>query len=227
MIPTEVAVIGCGNMGGALLRGLLRKYSPAVLCGCDDLRSKRSEFAALGIRTTADIAGACSDARVIVLAVKPLQLRDVVRVVSSSAAAGALVISVAAGVSLKTFRDWGLSLRLARVMPNLPCVVGEGAAAIFAEDDVTANAVEEIFGVVAKTVRVEREELLDAVTAVAGSGPGFFAAIIEALVSGAARQGLPESTANLLAAQTMLGTAKLILERGERPSELRDRKSVV
>jgi pyrroline-5-carboxylate reductase len=136
-----------------------------------------------------------------------------------------LVISIAAGITIKQIADaLGSERRIIRVMPNTPCLVGASASAFAASPQATAadvHLVQDLLNRVGRAVQVP-EKLLDAVTGLSGSGPAFVAVMIEALSDGGVRMGLPRDLATMLAAQTLLGSAKLLLETGMHPGQLKD-----
>jgi len=170
----------------------------------------------------AAVAAACD---VLVLAVKPQVMPAVLAELRPALASRHLVVSIAAGVTLKTLADGlGDSMRLVRVMPNTPCLVGASASAYAPGPSATAADVElvgQLFGAVGKAFLVA-EPLLDAVTGLSGSGPAFVYVFIEALADGGVKCGLPRDVALALAAQTVLGAAKMVLETGQHPGALKD-----
>lgn len=224
----RIAVIGAGQMAEALLAGLLasQTVSPDALYATDisverrDLVKRR-----FGVRVGSDNGEAAAWAEVVLLAVKPQSL-DAVLEGLASALAGRLVISIAAGVSIGRIAGWlGPTSRIVRVMPNAPALVREGVSALAAGPGVTEDEmrlVRSLFESVGRVVVVE-ERLMDAVTGLSGSGPAYAFAAIEALADGGVKMGLPRATAELLAAQTLLGAARMLLETGEHPGRLKDR----
>jgi len=219
--------IGAGKMATALIRGMLRVGTPpeAISASDPDPAARAALVAESGICThgsNVEVA-ACSD--VLVLAVKPQTMADVLARLRPAVRPGHLVVSVAAGVSLATLaHGLGGDRRIARAMPNTPALVGEGAAgyclgpSTLDHDDAT---VRECLESVGRAFRVP-EDLLDAVTGLSGSGPAFVYIIIEALSDGGVRAGLPREIATALAAQTVLGSAKMVLETGLHPGALKD-----
>jgi pyrroline-5-carboxylate reductase len=222
-----IAFIGAGNMGEALIRGLLaaKTVAPRQLIATD-VRSERLEFfsRAFGIRTTRDNAEAVADASIILLAVKPQQMSEALASFRSTMSADKLMVTIAAGVPTSRIeRELGGGTRVVRVMPNTPALIGAGAAALargrFATDDDLATA-EAILGAVGITVRTE-ERFLDAVTALSGSGPAYVFYVAEAMIKAGVEVGLPEDAAKKLALQTVLGSARLMVEGGDPPDVLR------
>ena len=214
-------------MARALLRGCLahKERSPDRLAATDASPEARAQVAQLGARTFASNAEACAWADTIVLAVKPQVLPAVLAEIADHVAAEKLVISIAAGVTTQRIRE-GLNghARVVRAMPNMPAVVAEGATAIAPASGATPADLDEaeaLFRSVGSVVRVS-ESMLDAVTGLSGSGPAYAFIAIEALADAGVRAGLPRDVSLKLAAQTLLGAGKLVLESGEHPGKLKD-----
>jgi pyrroline-5-carboxylate reductase len=221
----KIAFIGAGNMAEALIRGLLvnKAVKPSQIIAAD-VRPERLEFfaGAFGIRTTSDNAAALRDATIVVLAIKPQQMSEALSTLRPPPAA--LIISIAAGVTTSRIeRELGGRVRVIRAMPNTPALVGAGAAALakgaHATDDDLATA-EAILGAVGLTVRVD-EEMIDAVTALSGSGPAYIFLVAEAMIKAGVAAGLEEDLAKRLAIQTLYGASKLLMESQEEPESLR------
>ncbi|OGL09877.1 MAG: pyrroline-5-carboxylate reductase, partial [Candidatus Rokubacteria bacterium RIFCSPHIGHO2_02_FULL_69_13] len=178
-----------------------------------------------GIHTLSDNSLLVKRVDVVILAVKPQIIHSVLKEVGSAVTPKKLVISVAAGVPTVALRaDLPKGVRLIRVMPNTPALVLEGMTAVAKADGLQKGdleTAEEIFGAVGKVVVLE-EEALDAVTGLSGSGPAYVALMIEALADGGVKVGLDRLTAMTLAAQTVLGSAKLLIETGAHPGQLKD-----
>jgi pyrroline-5-carboxylate reductase len=225
---TNIAVIGAGQMGEALIGGWLaaKVTVPEAVFATDtsverrDLMKRR-----FGIRTGADNREAAAWADVVVLAVKPQILDGVVRELAP-ALAGKLVLSIAAGVTIERLAKLvPRGMRIVRAMPNTPVLVREGLSALSFGAGVTEGdqqLARRLFEAVGRAVVVE-EKLMDAVTGLSGSGPAYVFLAIEALADGGVKMGLPRTVADLLAAQTLLGAAKMVLETGEHPAKLKDR----
>lgn len=222
-----IAFIGAGNMGEALIRGLLaaKTVAPAQLIATD-IRPERLEFfkSTFGVRASSDNAAAVADADIVLLAVKPQQMSAVLGTFKSRMSNQKLIVTIAAGVSTARIeRELGNSPRVVRVMPNTPALVGAGAAALckgaHATDDDLAVA-ETILGAVGITVRTE-ERFMDAVTALSGSGPAYVFLVTEAMIKAGVETGLPDDVAKRLVIQTVQGAAKLLAESGEPPESLR------
>ena len=228
-VEHTIVFVGAGNMAGALIRGLIGTGTvPAdrIIAADPDQDRLRALEAELEIRVTSDNAEAVKDATVVVLAIKPQVFAQVLPGLSGALPADALLISIAAGISTRIIeRSFPDGSRVVRTMPNTPALVGAGASAIaggtHATDD-DLELAETLFRSVGIAVRVP-EKQIDAVTVLSGSGPAYVFAMIEALRDAGAREGLPEETALQLAAQTVFGAARLLLDEKEAPEVLRDR----
>ncbi|MFC5438147.1 pyrroline-5-carboxylate reductase [Rhodanobacter umsongensis] len=227
---TRLAFIGGGNMARSLIGGLLKTgVAPATISVAEPLAQARqllgSEF---GIACYAESRLAAAEAEVILLAVKPqimpaiqLELRDTLQ------RHRPLLISIAAGVRLDQLERWfGSGLPIVRCMPNTPALIGAGATGLCANNRVSPSQkaqAQHILDAAGITRWVDDEALMDTVTAVSGSGPAYFFALVEALEAAAVAQGLPRATARALAAQTCLGAGRMLVESGEDPAVLRQR----
>ena len=223
----RVGFVGAGRMATALARGLITSgFAPAdAIAACDVLPEACTRFAdETGVRSTT-AADVWAQSAVVVLAVKPQQISEVLDVGRDYVSADHLVVSVVAGVCLQTIAEaLGLDRRLVRVMPNTPCLIGAGASAYALGRRATeadAALVERMLSTVGIAVQVP-EKLLDAVTGLSGSGPAYVYQFIEALSDGGVRMGLPREIATRLAAQTVLGAARMVLETGQHPAALKD-----
>jgi pyrroline-5-carboxylate reductase len=221
-------MLGAGNMAGALIRGLLASGTVrAEQVRASDLRRERLEELALehGITTCVDNHELVSWADLIVLAVKPQVIDRVLVQVGKSIAPSCLVVSIAAGVPIRAIEARLMpGARVVRAMPNTAAIALAGATGIapgahVSEDDLTAAKA--LFDAVGRTVVLD-ESLIDAVTGLSGSGPAYVMLMIEALADGGVKVGLHRDTALLLAAQTVYGSAKLLLDTGEHPGRLKD-----
>ncbi|MEW6182653.1 MAG: pyrroline-5-carboxylate reductase [Bacillota bacterium] len=225
----KVGIIGGGAMGGALTTGLVNsgRVAPnAVLVGDVNARCLRRLEEGLGVRTTQDNKNLVGETDIIVLAVKPDLVVPVLGEAGPFLRPEQTLISIAAGVPINVIeKNLTRSVPVVRVMPNTPCLVGEGASVYALGTGAAprdAARAEAIFSAVGRVV-AGKEALLDAVTGLSGSGPAYVYTVIEALADGGVRMGLPRDTALVLAAQTVLGAAKMVLESGEHPAALRDR----
>jgi pyrroline-5-carboxylate reductase len=215
-------------MATALAKGLCAAgfTSADRIIASDVSDESRAAFSAgSGARTTESNVGVAAESDIVVLSVKPHHLRHVMAELNHHIEKRHLVVSIAAGVSLETMASvLGQQKRLVRVMPNTPCLVGESASAFCTGGAATAEdaaLVKDMLSAVGLAYQVP-ENLLDAVTGLSGSGPAYVYVIIEALSDGGVRMGLPRDIATKLAAQTVLGAAKMVLESGTHPGALKD-----
>jgi pyrroline-5-carboxylate reductase len=226
--PIRIGLIGTGKMATALAKGWVesRWISSDRIAGTDVLPEAREQFTkATSCPTLSSIAEVVGESDVLVLAVKPQHMAGAMADLRDRLTDRHLVVSIAAGVTLaKMSQSLGEDRRLVRVMPNTPALVGAGASAFAKGGTATAEdakLVEQMLSTVGIAVEVP-ENLLDAVTGLSGSGPAYVYQIIEALSDGGVRVGLPRAIATQLAAQTVLGAAKMVLETGEHPGTLKD-----
>ena len=224
----RVGFLGAGNIGDAMIKGILQAgLVPASAVSASDARPERLAQITkqYGIRGCPDNVTLVRESDVVVLAVKPQIIASVLREITPAVDDMRLIISVAAGVATSTLRaHLPRGRRLIRVMPNTPALVLEAATAIARAEGLEAGDLEtaqELFGAVGRVVVLD-EEALDAVTGLSGSGPAYVAIVIESLADGGVKMGLDRATAMMLAAQTVLGAAKLILETGTHPGQLKD-----
>ena len=228
MKTRRLGFLGAGNMASALIQGLLHgDVLPATRILASDVKIERLEQLAAehGIRTTMDNHQLLRESDVVVLAVKPQVIDRVLTEIGGDVRADQLLVSVAAGVPVEALESrLPPGSRVVRAMPNTPATVQAGATAIAGGANASADdlrVAREMFEAVGRVVVVE-EALLDAVTGLSGSGPAYVMLIIEALADGGVKVGLHRDTALLLAAQTVFGSAKLLLETGEHPGRLKD-----
>ena len=229
----KIGVIGAGAMGGALCRGLVHGGAAAADAICvSDLHAGHVDalHASLGIRKATSNTEAAHQADILILAVKPYNVGRVLDEIGSAIERDTVVqlpllISIAAGCTISTLEAHCKGpIPVVRAMPNTPAQVGKGACAFcrgsHAQDE-HAQQAQEIFESVGTALEVP-ESLMDAVTALSGSGPAYIYLMIEALVDGGVKVGLPRDIAHQLAAQTVLGAAQMVIETGMHPAQLRD-----
>jgi pyrroline-5-carboxylate reductase len=226
----NLAVIGSGMMGGALACGLAQAGAmlPSRILLYDTDAHKARELAAKvgeGAYVAESLIAAVQGADLILLAVKPAIIPDVLAALTQTISPSQLVLSIAAGIRVETMEALvAPGVPIIRAMPNTPCLVGEGATAVCRGTSATEDHLKialSLFSSVGLTVEVT-ERLMDAVTGVSGSGPAYVYLMIEALTDGGVKAGLSRSTARALAAQTVMGSAKMVLETGEHPMQLKD-----
>ncbi len=224
----RIVFVGGGNMARSLIGGLTTDGYPAsaitVIEPDADKRSALSER--FGVAATDDGPASAADADIVVLAVKPQIMHDVVTALAPTLAQRRpLVVSVAAGVRTADIGRWlGYDGPLVRCMPNTPALLQSGVTALYANAHVDADqrdAAESILRAVGTVIWLDDEQLMDTVTAISGSGPAYFFLIMEALENAAVARGLPAQQARLLAIETALGAARMALESDDDPATLR------
>lgn len=222
----KIGFIGAGNMGSAIIEGILKAklVSPPDITVADKsetaLQNLRSSYlVVMGDNKTA----AQSD--MVFLCVKPQVLYDVIADIKDTVTENTVIVSIAAGQPIGAIEDaFGKKIKLIRVMPNTPALVGEGMAALspnanVADEDI--KAAQDIFNSLGRA-EVVPEHLMDAVTAVSGSSPAYVFMFIEAMADAAVQGGMPRAQAYTFAAQAVLGSAKMVLETGRHPADLKD-----
>jgi pyrroline-5-carboxylate reductase len=226
----KIAVIGAGNMGVALISGLIgSELSAPKNIICTDIRqSKIDEIESkYKVRTTSSNLEAVAEANIVIYAVKPQILAQVLIETAPQLDMTKLVISIAAGVPLAAMETCvQKDLRLIRVMPNIAAAVKEAATAIAAGDHATQEDISlalEIFNSIGKCIFLKENYLMDATTGLSGSGPAYIFLIVDALADAGVKVGLSRQDSLFLAAQTVLGAAKLLIETQEHPGQLKDK----
>jgi len=222
--------IGCGNMGEALVSGLVLSGSAqAANIICTDVREDRLEElrGRYGVRTMQSNIEAVAASEVVIYAVKPQLMAEVLKETADQLDMSKVVISIAAGVPLRAIESLlHKDLRLIRVMPNIAASVKESASALAAGKHAKKEDVElamAIFNSVGKAVFLRENYLMDAITGLSGSGPAYIFIIVDALADAGVKMGLSRKDAQFLAAQTVLGAAKMLMETREHPGQLKDR----
>ena len=224
----RVAVLGAGKMGGILLQGFLKNnlFAPDQIVATVQHPDRALALSAqFGMTVTTDNLEAATFADVILLGVKPIQVPALIATIRPALTREKLIVSFAASVTTASIESGaGCELAVVRAMPNTPAMIGAGVTALcagrFCSNDQMAVA-QRIFSTVGRTVVVD-EKHMDAVTGLSGSGPAFLYIIIEALAEAGVNVGLPRDVATLLAAQTTLGSARMVLETGYHPALLKD-----
>ena len=223
----KTVVLGLGAMGGALVKGWIssKMMKPGSIVAVDvDAVKLKKAASLLKIKAETDASKALSGASLVLLAVKPQQMKDLLAKAGQNIPKTALVVSIAAGVSTEQIENaLPQGCPVVRVMPNTPALLGEGMAAVAPGQRAKAAHVQkalDLFGAVGQAVAV-REDQMDLVTAVSGSGPAYIFHMVEAMMEGAQKGGLSPEISHLLVAQTVLGAARMVLETGKTPEELR------
>jgi len=224
----RVAVLGAGKMGGILLKALLEKglLSPDLTCATVQHEDRAQALAQkLSIPVTTDNKAAVRNADIIFVCVKPQVVQDVLEQIRPNVSRNQLVISVAASVPTSLIeKALAVEVPVIRAMPNTPCVLGCGMTALCQGRFANHHHIETacaLFEVVGRTVVVD-EKHMDAVTGLSASGPAYIYIILESLAEAGVKVGLPRDIATLLAAQTTLGAATVVLETGDHPALLKD-----
>lgn len=226
MVTKKIGIIGCGNMGGAILygaleSGVLLKEHAFVYDTNPAMMEKAEKW---GVNLAADDEAVCKNADIILLAVKPQNAAEALSMCGNALDDKAMM-SIVAGVTAERLQNMVKGTpRILRIMPNTPAMVYEGAFALCSDNDFTAEELADARSICEAIGVVEMipEHLIDAVCGLSGGGPAYAAMFIEAMADGGVKQGLARPTAYRLAAQTCLGTAKMILKTGIHPGELKD-----
>jgi len=224
----SISFIGAGNMGGAIIKGLLAGESRSAtdVTVCDPRKNILQELTSTfpGIKTSTDNADA-ANASILILAVKPQVYETVISGIRRQIKPETIVVTIAAGLTLEKVNGWFEGkTKIVRTMPNTPALISEGMTALCPGSEVRdkeLQAVKDIFDSVGKTV-VLPEHLMDAYTSLAGSSPAWVFMFLEALADGAVKDGIPRALAYEIAAQAVIGSARLVAESGKHPGVLKD-----
>lgn len=225
----KIGFIGCGNMGGAMMQGIIASgkceakdiYASDV---CQELLSKRSSE--LGITALSDNKAVAGAAEVLFLSIKPQYYESVIKEIAGEVNTNQIIVTIAPGKTLKWLEDTfnNSQLKIVRTMPNTPAMVQEGMMGLCPNNNVTdidLDTVKDICSGFSNT-EIVTENLMDVVTAVSGSSPAYVFMFIEAMADAAVADGMPRASAYKFAAQAVLGSAKMVLETGKHPGELKD-----
>ena len=222
----KIGFIGMGNMGYAMLKGALAAFSPSDIIFSSPNREKCERISSeTGVRFAESNAECGNNAKYIVLAVKPQFYEEVLDEVHNSLTADHTIIGIAPGKTLAWLEEKaGLPLKVVRFMPNTPAQVGEGMTAVCANERVSKEGLDEILKITDSfgCTEVIPERLMDAAGAVGGCAPAYVFMFIEAMADAAVSQGMPRKQAYKFASQTVLGSAKMVLETGRHPGDLKD-----
>lgn len=224
----SIGFIGMGNMGGAMLNGMLKVFEAEELVFSRKDETKGQELSArTGVEYVKSNKACAGMVKYLVLAVKPQFFPEVLAEIKEAVREEQIIISIAAGVTIQDIKNaLGEKVRVVRAMPNTPALLGEGMTGVcfddstYAEGEMTViRSIFESFG----KMQVVKENLMNAVICASGSSPAYVYMFIEALADGAVKYGLPRQAAYEMAAQTVLGAAKMVLETGEHPGVLKDK----
>lgn len=223
-----IAIIGAGNMGSSLIGGLINNHHPSdKLWATDSDEAKLAHLAhAFNIHTTTNNVAAVEAADVVLFAIKPQLIANIVtQLADTLRQRRPLIISIVAGIREKSLQQWiGSQIAIVRAMPNSPALIGCGATALYANPHTSVNErnmAESILRSVGIVVWLTDEKLMDVVTSLSGNGPAYFFLMMEALQQAACELGLPEDIARLLTLQTALGASRMAIESGKPLAELR------
>lgn len=224
----KVGFIGCGNMASAMIGGIIKNH----LCEAADITVHDLSPAAMErAKTTFDVtlandnAAVLAQSEMVVLAVKPQFYEEVIREISPSVQEGQVIVTIAPGKTLAWLAEtFGKELPIVRTMPNTPAMVGEGITAVCPNEQVTPEMLASVLKMLGGFGKAEviPERMMDAVVAVSGSSPAYIFMLIEAMADAAVAEGMPRQQAYTFAAQAVLGSAKMVLETGKHPGELKD-----
>ena len=223
-----IGFIGLGNMASAMIGGMLQKdmVTPGEIIGsCRTEETAKKIADRFGIETTTDNSTVAQAADILVLAVKPQFFPEVIAQIKDEVNADALIISIAAGKTMDYIEtQFGRPLKLVRCMPNVPALVGEGITSVSRNERVSDEEMKQAMDLLSSMGKASEipERLIDAVVGVSGSSPAYVFLFIEAMADGAVAAGMPRSQAYEFAAQAVLGSAKMVLETGKHPGELKD-----
>ncbi len=227
--PKKIAILGVGKIGGTLVSGLLKNktFHPNQIIGSTRSTDHNKEVGKrFGIKTFSNNAEMVRHADVVILAIKPQSIRGVLEEIKDEVTPHHLLITLAAATSTGLVEEQlDGEIPVIRAMPNTACLINEGMTVLCPGQYAGKQHLEiarEIFSSVGRVEILHQEELMDAVTALSGSGPAYAYIIIESLAEGGVKVGLPRELATTLAAQSILGGAKMVLETGEHPAKLKD-----
>ncbi len=219
----KITVIGAGMMGGAIIKSLTKGKYQGRITAVDIQLERLKEFETLGVNVSKDNKKSAEEADIVFIAVKPSDVEKVLKEIHGQIN-GKLLVSVAATVPLKFLKKHASESRIIRIMPNLCALVQASYTAYACEENVTQKDKQKIttlLDMMGVSQEVD-EKYMDAITAVSGSGPGYLSIIIESLMYAGLKVGLPRSIALTSAAQTVLGTGKLVMDLNEEPSKIKD-----
>lgn len=224
----KIGFIGCGNMGSAMIKGIVKSglvSSENIMVSDHFIEKLQSIKNEIGVLVTENNNEVAEVADVLFLSVKPNMYKDVIEGIKDRVKSETIIVTIAAGIDIKTTEsNFGRDIKVVRVMPNTPALVGEGMSALCPNKNITSEELKEIvelFECFSK-VEVVEEKYINAVTALTGSSPAYVYMFIEALADGGVLEGLPRDKAYKMAAQAVLGSAKMVLETGKHPGALKD-----
>ncbi|QOR67253.1 pyrroline-5-carboxylate reductase [Cytobacillus suaedae] len=223
-----IGFIGCGKMAQAMIEGMIASglvKPDQILASAKTKSTLQHASNEFGIQMTTDNVEVARKANFLFLAVKPNLYGEIIEEIKQEVQTNTIVITIAAGISLDYMKEaFGRDIKVVRSMPNTPSLVGEGMSALCKNNNVTDEDIAEVISLFESFGKAEvmEEKLMDAIPAVSGSSPAYVYLFIEALADGAVLQGIPRDKAYRLASQAVLGAAKMVLETGQHPAELKD-----
>jgi len=223
-----IGFIGCGNMAQAMIGGIIKSNlvsSEKVIVSNPSGRGLNNVREKYNILVTNDNNEVARVSDIVILAVKPYKYFEVINLIKTHLKKDVVIVTIAAGITLEHMsKTLGDSAKAIRTMPNTPALVGEGMSALCANKNITTEELQDVIKIFESFGKVEilEEKLIDVVPAVSGSSPAYVYMFIEALGDGAVLQGMPRDKAYKMAAQAVLGAAKMVLETGEHPGKLKD-----
>jgi len=224
----QIGFIGCGNMGIAMIGGMITKNivpPDKIICSDLNLTNLKNASKKYGITTTTDNNEVAKNADILILSIKPDLYSSIINEINEQIKNDVIVVTIAAGKSIKSTEEaFDKKLKVVRVMPNTPALVGEGMSGICPNEMVTEKDLEDILTIFNSFGQTEivNEKLMDVVTSISGSSPAYVFMFIEAMADAAVLDGMPRNQAYKFAAQAVLGSAKMVLETGIHPGELKD-----
>jgi pyrroline-5-carboxylate reductase len=224
----KIGFVGCGNMGSSMVGGIIKsgflEAGNIIISTKTEASSKKLEEQ-FGVTTTLDSKVVAREAEVIVLAVKPFMYKAIIEEIKDELTNDKLIITVAAGISIDNMEEWlGRDFKVIRTMPNTPALVGEAMSGVCSNKNVSKEELEycfKMFESFGECVQLEEKDF-HGFTALCGSSPAYVFMFIEAMADGAVKLGIPRYKAYKMAAQSVLGSAKMVLETGTHPGELKD-----
>lgn len=224
----KIGFIGCGNMGSAMLGGLIKsKFLEAenIIVSTKTEESAKKLKEQFGITTTLNNKLVAKEADVIILAIKPFMYEEIINKIKAELSKDKLIITIAAGISINNMEEWvGENARIIRTMPNTPALVGQAMSAVCPNKNISEEELNyciKIFQGFGECVQLEEKDF-HAFTALCGSSPAYVFMFIEAMADGAVKLGIPRAKAYRMAAQSVFGSSKMVLETGKHPGELKD-----
>jgi pyrroline-5-carboxylate reductase len=224
----KVGFIGCGNMGSSMVGGLIKSgflKADNIIVSTKTEESAKKLNEQFSITTTLDSNFVAREAEVIILAVKPFMYKRIIDEIKSELTENKLIITIAAGITINNVEEWiGDSAKIIRTMPNTPALVGQAMSALCPNKNVSKEELDycfKIFESFGEYVQLEEKDF-HGFTALCGSSPAYVFMFIEAMADAAVKLGIPRAKAYKMAAQSVLGSAKMVLETGRHPGELKD-----